>query len=454
MGKRAKNAANSIGYVTHGLAAVLAFIAGYTIVGRGMGMTTDCNVLCRSSKGHLLSFSRHLTTTPEPKVIVSVEKQGMENQFSTHQWLDEKNLPNRTESSLLVKPSSTATCQRIDVIYLQSQQTEDECLAILPCTNDATCQFIASFRYLNRLVPPSKPNDPWSIVPWQQQQHVLASRQKHQKPFRLETPPKPIVLRESWSALGHYLDHLPRMLQLLQDLVDTIIDNKTIDSPVTILLSNKGHIDLLLNFVCAWYSLSPDADPRSAPLNHILVFAVDQETQQAALQLGLNVFYDPEWLGGVHAKESAAAASYGTHSYAILMLAKVYCAHMMSALGRDFVFHDVDIVPLKRDYLLPLLHVVEGDEYDMHFQYDFPGTGSADQIQPEYRPWLINSGLYFVRSNARTRRFFDDLVRQADLVLRSNSHQVVITFLISEYASSHGLKVKVLRKEADLMPGM
>lgn len=89
----------------------------------------------------------------------------------------------------------------------------------------------------------------------------------------------------------------------------------------------------------------------------------------------------------------------------------------------------------------------------MLFQYDFPGTSSLDQMQPEYRPLFINSGLYFVRANALTRRFFDAFVRQVDFVLRSSSHQVAMTALISAQMSSHGLRVKVLRENADQIPG-
>jgi hypothetical protein len=368
---------------------------------------------------------------------------------------------------LLLRPAADASCQALDMVWLQVPTHAQDCLVILPWSDESVhpSPLDVSPHRLLRLAPERKGphsaaaatgSEPWEILPWESPPDLV-----DHKPFRLETPPKPVILREAASVLQHYLRDFPEMLQILQPLAATV-HRHVVKHPakvLTILLSNRGHVDLLVNFVCGWKALSSDEHASNQhgdneeSLEQILVFAADRETAQVAKSLGLTVFFHPKFLGEGSVGEGAA--NYGTLEYARLMLAKIFCAHMLSVLGYDFVFHDVDIVPLRRDYLRPLLSPsgASHDVYDMHFQYDFAGIGSVQQIQPEYRPWLINSGLYFVRSNARTRDFFDALLLQVDLVLRSRSHQAVMTTLLGEHVSRYGLRVRVLRGEADNMPG-
>ena len=427
--------------VTHLGAGLVAFLLGRFSGGRSS--SRHCENVCRVK-------NNNGPTPQDNRVTVTLlARRDVEDRLATGiPWI-EKGAAHSNESILLFRPSISKSCQTVNLVWLQSPSHQDECLVVLPHSSSKST---SSWVHHVRRLAPSKTSQSdqirWNIKPWEHS--VLENR----KPFRLETAPKPVVLRDSWTALQHYFSHLPRMLETLTTLIaevhgDNVAKRKRKDGPpLTILLSNKGHVDLLVNFVCAWRSVS-SLSKTDVSLDHILVFAIDRGTASVASKLGLNVFYYPDWLG---MEEAETAAFYGTHSYAILMLAKIYCAHMMSVLGHDFIFHDVDIVPLQPDYLAPLL-ARKDEGYDMYFQYDFPGTGSVDQMQPEYRPLFVNSGLYFVRANVKTRHFFDAFVRQADLVLRSTSHQVVMTTLIGEHTSSHGLRIKVLREEADLLPG-
>ena len=419
--------------VTYLVSGLVAFLLG-RFSGTQFSIN-GCKIICRT-KNNKGSIPRH-----ERVVATSLFTGDIEDRLSTGiPWIGNDGL-HSNESVLVLRSSTTKRCRNIGIVWLQIPTHQDECLVILPHSSKSTSWIHHIRRYARSETLPDQTQ--WNIKPWEY------SVSENRKPYRLETAPKPVVLRDSWTTLKHYLSHLPRMLETLATLVAKVHANinQKGGPPLTILLSNKGHIDLLLNFVCALRSVSSNKDAVS--LGHIIVFAVDRGTAILASRLGLNVFYYPDWLG---MQEEETAAVYGTHSYAILMLAKIYCAHMMSTLGHDFVFHDVDIVPLQQEYLAPLL-ARKNESYDMYFQYDFPVTDSAGQMQPEYRPLFINSGLYFVRANAKTRHFFDAFVRQADLVLRSSSHQVVMTALINKYMSSHGLRIKVLRNDADLLPG-
>jgi len=146
------------------------------------------------------------------------------------------------ESILLLRPPMTKSCQTVDMVWLQSPTHQDECLVVLPRSSKLTSAWVHRLR---RLAPSKALPDQvhWNIKPWEQ------SFVENGKPFRLETAPKPVVLRDSWTALQHYFSHLPRIFETLGTLVAEVhggISNKKKDGPpLTILLSNKGHVDLL-----------------------------------------------------------------------------------------------------------------------------------------------------------------------------------------------------------------
>jgi Nucleotide-diphospho-sugar transferase len=56
------------------------------------------------------------------------------------------------------------------------------------------------------------------------------------------------------------------------------------------------------------------------------------------------------------------------------------------------------------------------------------------------------AGFYFVRRNDKTLLFFSTFLRMGDVLLKTKSHQEVVTTLLNEFASTRGLRVKVVKK--------
>jgi len=79
-----------------------------------------------------------------------------------------------------------------------------------------------------------------------------------------------------------------------------------------------------------------------------------------------------------------------------MMFAKVVCVQLITLLGYDLLFQDVDVVWYKDP--LPFFHNNTSpiSHFDIYFQDD--GAHSL-----RYAPFSANSGFYYVRNNDRTR---------------------------------------------------
>jgi hypothetical protein len=143
---------------------------------------------------------------------------------------------------------------------------------------------------------------------------------------------------------------------------------------------------------------------------------------------------------------SEAAEEYGDRKFKAMMMAKVMCVQMVSALGYNILFQDVDIVYFKNP--IEMFEDTESplQEFDMIFQDD--GGHSV-----RYCPYSANSGFYYVRYNARTEHFFSALLLAGDLVLKTDSHQQALIALMSEHVSLYALRVKVFSRDEDEFPG-
>jgi hypothetical protein len=139
---------------------------------------------------------------------------------------------------------------------------------------------------------------------------------------------------------------------------------------------------------------------------------------------------------------SEAARSYGDRKFVAMMLAKVFCVQMVSMLGYDFLFQDVDIVWYKH----PLEYFDKNPGFDVYFQDD--GAHST-----RYAPYSANSGFYFVRHNDRTQFFLTSILMAGDLVIKTDSHQQALIALLAEHSSLYGLRVKVLSRDLEEFPG-
>jgi hypothetical protein len=127
---------------------------------------------------------------------------------------------------------------------------------------------------------------------------------------------------------------------------------------MVVLVCNMGHSELLLNFACASHS-------RGLDMRNVLVFATDDATKELAESVGLAVF-DVQDAFGDMPKE--AAKTYGDPAFTGMMMAKVYCVHLVNVLGYDVLFQDVDVVWYKDP--LPWFKSEQAKDFDIYFQDD------------------------------------------------------------------------------------
>lgn len=141
-----------------------------------------------------------------------------------------------------------------------------------------------------------------------------------------------------------------------------------------------------------------------------------------------------------------AAIRYGDRKFQGMMMAKIYCVHMISQLGYNQLFQDVDVVWYRNplEWFLDKKNPAFG--FDMYFQDD--GAHSV-----RYAPYSPNTGFYFVRANVRTQYFFNNFLKSADAIMQSGSHQSALTAVMNEHVSYRGLRVKILARDQDDFPG-
>ena len=124
--------------------------------------------------------------------------------------------------------------------------------------------------------------------------------------------------------------------------------------------------------------------------SNLLLFATDKETYQLSQKLGIAAFYDETIFADM---PTSAANSYGDRVFAKMMMAKVYCVHLVNQLGYNVLFQDVDVVWYRNP--LPYFEQKEiTEEWDMMFQDD--GARSD-----RYAPYSPNTGTSRMRPYKR-----------------------------------------------------
>lgn len=239
-----------------------------------------------------------------------------------------------------------------------------------------------------------------------------------------------------WSILVDYLSKLDATIEKLKPIAQKAAGDGE-NKAIVVMTCNWGQAALLFNFVCS-------ARSRGLDLSRVLLFATDEQTGELGKSLGLNVFDVGDAFGEM---PEGAAKRYGDKSFKGMMMAKVYCVHLITVLGYDLLFQDVDMIWRRNP--LDYFYSPESGDFDIYFQDD--GARS-----PRYAPYSPNTGFYFVRNNDRTEFFFNTFVRMGDLIQASGSHQSALTSIMSEQASWRGLKVKVFGRDAEdgnLFPG-
>jgi len=263
----------------------------------------------------------------------------------------------------------------------------------------------------------------------------------------LKLPPGKYKSKDAFKELLSYLSIFDTVMQELRPIAATAArsmrknssqpSNVNVDDSIIVMVSNFGHSDMMINYICA-------AQRAGIDLGKILLFATDPATQTLAQALGVaGVYYHPQLFGLI---PEAASQNFGDEDYAKIMMAKIYCVHLVSMLGYNFLFQDVDIIPYSGQYLEYFIKKAsQEEEYDMFFQYDHNN-------RLEYAPMSVNSGCYYIRNNARTRYFFSSLLQMGDVLLTVGSHQATTNLLLSRMANRYGLRVKTLQYEDELLP--
>ncbi|CAB9496552.1 Nucleotide-diphospho-sugar transferase [Seminavis robusta] len=338
-----------------------------------------------------------------------------------------KSMPTKYQRSLatniqqLTTEEATENCLFLNMIYTHHEGQREQCTAIIP-------QYESFHIHKWMRLPSGKggvdKNNPLRPVGRGLQPNGI-------DPFKV-----PIYERHTkrlWEMLRKYLDSVDDVLNELRPIVNRI----KIKNTVIVMVCNHGQSELLVNFACSTHA-------RGLDISNIIVFATDEETKELAESVGLAAYYDERNFGEI---TSEAAKEYGDRHFTAMMMAKVICVQLISLLGVDLLFQDVDIVWYKNP--LNFFHKNEHDPihtFDMYYQDD--GSHST-----RYAPYAPNSGFYYVRYNAKTRHFLTSLLMQGDLVLKTFSHQQAMTAVMAEHASLFGLRVKVLSRDENDFPG-
>jgi Nucleotide-diphospho-sugar transferase len=248
----------------------------------------------------------------------------------------------------------------------------------------------------------------------------------------IQPPPRNTTLsywKDNWMP---YVQSLERILQELSPIAEKVARKNAI----IVMVCNFGQSDLLLNSICG-------ARRRGLDTSSILVFATDEETRDRMHAMGVAVYYDEILFDKLPQK---AARRYADATFRALMLAKVWCVHLVNQLGYDVLFQDVDVVWFKDP--LDYFEKMEGPmvEFDFYFQDD----GNHALF---YAPYSANTGFYYVRNNAKTIHFFNALVSLSDWIVQMKSHQIALVALLQEHASLFGLQVYIFARDSPDFPG-
>jgi hypothetical protein len=277
--------------------------------------------------------------------------------------LPETQSTSTTNSHSLPADQATENCDVMKVILHQpARHGSRQCIAIVPQWES---YYVHKFMRL-----PQANNRPLDVsVPLR-----YVSRAHSEKGTYQRVPDQKTHTKVYYSVLQEYLENLDRLLELLTPLAQSVADPKT--KTIVVLVCNYGQAELFHNFVC-------NARARGLDLSHMIMFATDEETLQLCQALGITAFYDESIFGSM---PTSAARTYGDRTFGKMMMAKVFCVHLINSLGYNLIFQDVDVVWHRN----PLPYFEQAwikEEWDLMFQDD----GARSQ---RYAPFSPNTGMW------------------------------------------------------------
>lgn len=232
----------------------------------------------------------------------------------------EDSLPDHASSGSVA--DSTHNCDAMKVILTKNTNAVNQCFAFVPQWES---YHVHKFMRL-------KPDDDKSDKPAFSKTYPLRNvSRRHEIKGTYSSFPNTSQLTRFWGLLIDYLQKMEATTARLKPLAE-----KAAGSGKTIVVQvvNFGQAELLFNFVC-------NARAKELDLSNVLVFATDKETYDLVNELGINVFEVGDAFGE---QPKGAAKRYGDRTFQVMMLSKVYCVHLINAMGYDVLFQDVDVI--------------------------------------------------------------------------------------------------------------
>jgi hypothetical protein len=268
-------------------------------------------------------------------------------------------LPNKSKDGKYLSLSAeeaTQNCLTMKVV-LQGKYNKDskQCLAIVPQWES---YHVHKFMRLSRN----------GKSPLDAKLPLRYVSRSHNTKGEYASSPNAAQTKASHDVLVEYLQNLEGTLGKLKPIAKSVAGK---GKTIVVLVCNLGQAELFHNFVCG-------ARAKGLDLSKLLMFATDKETYALAQKLGIAAYYDEKIFANM---PTSAANNYGDRIFAKMMMAKVYCVHLVNQLGYNVLFQDVDVVW----YRNPLTYFEQPgitDEWDMMFQDD---GARSDRFAP-YSP--------------------------------------------------------------------
>jgi Nucleotide-diphospho-sugar transferase len=266
-------------------------------------------------------------------------------------YTSQKSLPTAAKNSSLYRlPSEQAfeNCHSVKVILQEhnKRRKSQQCIAIVPQWES---YYVHKFMRLPRTKFKTNVDYKYPL------RYVSRS---HSDDGKFATVPMLLGHTDTYyKVLQEYLANLDRVVYDLHALLRVKRRKGPSNSNAFIVMvCNLGQSALLHNFIC-------NAKAKNIDLSRVVVFATDEATKTLCEGLGITVFYDKSIFG---AMPETAAMGYGDRVFAKMMMAKVFCVHLVLSCGYDVLFQDVDVVMYKNP--LPFFASDEVAEWDMMFQ--------------------------------------------------------------------------------------
>jgi hypothetical protein len=316
-------------------------------------MFVDYATVPRDDFNELLEIGVPLDDTvegAESVVVLYTSRESLPNNAKVRHGLDAK--------------SALQNCQSVKVILQEpAPKRGQQCLAIVPQWES---YYVHKFM---RLVPNQNTGGVDKNLPLK-----YVSRSHTDKGSFQKVPNLKLHTAPSYPILVEYLQNLDRLLQEVKAVLTSEVVSKKGSKSVIVLVCNYGQVELFHNYVC-------NAKAKNLDLSNILMFATDTATLELCRTLGIPAYYDEAIFGSL---PETAAKYYGDRTFSKMMMAKVYCVHLVLSLGYNVLFQDVDVIWYKNP--LPYLeNSPETQEWDLMFQDD--GARSV-----RYAPYSPNTG--------------------------------------------------------------